>query len=89
MKLFTFKRPNTTKRVVSAEYDYSRLLGAAEALLFRETTLKIAQMIADDIRPYVLKHLDKEVIVKEVSLKVSEEVLAKIFSTGKSNGDKL
>lgn len=52
------------------------------ALITELTTRAAAEMY-----PEIVKQLDKELIVKEVALKVSEEILAKMF--GPTKGDQI
>jgi hypothetical protein len=58
-------------------------MDAMDAKLLLKVIDEIAEKVVAEIYPEVLKSIDKEVIVKEVSLKVSERVLASIFTPSK------
>lgn len=80
MKLFFRDDMSKSTRVVSAEYNVARTADIAEGVLLRKTVEILAQKISDDIYDEILSAIDKDTIVREVSLKVSENVLAKIFT---------
>lgn len=83
-KLIHHKKADSTGGyfTMTASYVKEDLDKWTAAQLLKELTRKMADRIAEEVYPEVLKGLDKELLVKEVSVKVSEHVLSRIFNSG-------
>lgn len=86
MKIFNIRAHDevgtvNTEVTVSATID--RLATQMDGRLLAKVTDELALRIVDEIYPEVIKLIDKEVIVKEVALQVSQQILKNMFKTDK------
>ena len=72
---------DTEKNEIKGFYETYSVLEAMDQKLFRDLVDKMADRITDDIYDEVIKKIDKDTIVREVSLKVSENILTKLFGS--------
>lgn len=68
-----------TRVAFQSEVLTSKLAGAMDNKLLESVVDKMAARIADDMYDVFVKEIDKDLIIKETGLKVSEHILDKMF----------
>lgn len=79
MKLFAKRNIETNSVAYYASYDAGVLEEMSEDIL-RKVTSGISEQVVKSLMPYVMKNIDKSLIVEQVSLQVSKDIIEGIFS---------
>lgn len=77
-------KPGSTTRVMSAQVDYQmspRFTEVMEGEIARQVMDQLADKITDAIYEEIILDIKKNLIVKEVSLKVSDKIIENLFRT--------
>lgn len=80
-----FARADNAERVFSLSYRVSELIESNEGPLMRRVMDDLAKRLADDVYADVLKAVNKDTIVQEVSTRVATEVISKLYGKGKED----
>ena len=80
MRLFLERPVDKNEVRVSASYNLASVAEKAEGALLRDVVRELASKIAEDIYPEIIKNIDKDTIVRQVSLQVSDNILQELFA---------
>lgn len=83
LNLSTHENIGGNERYVTATFNTVGLMQETQQEVFKQIIKNLSKRVADDIYADVIKAVDKDMIIKEVSLKVSENILDKMFGDKK------